>query len=331
MVPARGVGGHTAMDMQPSRLLATLPFVLGLVLTLAGPSGVVLAHDGLPPEPHDLWSAWSRDPLVWLTLVGLGGLYLRGTRSRWARAGKGHGLRRWQAAMYVAGVLTLAVALLSPVDALGSALLAAHMAQHLLLVAVAAPLLVLGQPATTLLWALPEPGRRLVGRWWLRATAIRRTWALLSLPLVAWIAHAAAFWVWHAPPLYQAALNSAVVHGAEHLSFLGTALLFWWTVLIPGPGGPLPSEARRSAYGLGALSIFALTFQSGFLGALMTFAPTPWYPAYAGRTTSWGLTPLEDQQLAGLLMWIPSGMIYAAIALGLLARWIRAPIPQRID
>ncbi len=311
--------------MHPRRLPAISPVALGLALGLglAGPVGLALAHDGLPPEPHDLWTAWSRDPLVWLPLVMAGGLYLRGTRALWARAGVGHGLRRWQVMAYVCGLLTLVAALVSPLDALGSALLSAHMAQHLLLIAVAAPLLVLSQSPTALLWAVPERRRRRVGRWWRRAPALRSAWAALTLPLVAWLLHTAALWAWHAPPLYQAALDVPLLHGAEHLSFLGTGLLFWWTVLVPGAAGALPAERRRMAYGLGALSIFALTLQSGLLGALMTFAPTPWYPAYAGRTAPWGLAPLEDQQLAGLLMWGPGGMIYAAIALGLLAIWIR--------
>lgn len=296
---------------------------LATVLLLAGPGGLVLAHDGLPPEPHDLWTAWSRDPLVWLALALVGGLYLRGTRAIWARAGTGRGVYRWQVAAYLGGLLTLAVALVSPLDALGSALLSAHMLQHLLLIAIAAPLLALGQPNLALLWAVPARHRRRIGRWWRRAPVVRSASAMLSLPLVAWLLHTGALWTWHAPPLYQAALDVPILHGAEHLGFLGTGLLFWWTVLAPGPAGPLPAERRRTAYGLGALAIFALTLQSGLLGALMTFAPVPWYPAYAERTMPWGLAPIEDQQLAGLLMWVPGGMIYAAVALGLLAIWIR--------
>jgi len=307
--------------MLPRRLLATAPVALLLALgfVLAGPGGLALAHDGLPPEPHDLWTAWSRDPLVWLALLMVTGLYLRGTRALWSRAGTGHGLRRRQVVACAGGILTLAVALLSPLDALGSALLSAHMAQHLLLIAVAAPLLVLGQPTLALLWALPERRRRRLGRWWRQMTVLRSVWAALTLPLVAWLLHTAALWAWHAPPLYQAALDRPALHGVEHLSFLGTAVLFWWTVLAVSS----PNESRRTGYGLGALSIFALTLQSGLLGALMTFAPSPWYPAYTGRTVPWGLAPLEDQQLAGILMWVPGGMIYAAVALGLLAAWVR--------
>lgn len=282
------------------------------------PAGAALAHDGLPPEPHDLRAAWSFDPLVVATLVVSAGLYARGTRALWARAGAGRGVKCWRAAAYAGGLVALIVALVSPLDALGSALLSAHMAQHLLLVVVAAPLLVLGAPLLPLLWALPAARRGALGRCWLRATPVRVVWGVLRRPLVAWLLHAAALWGWHAPPLYQAALRSESVHVAEHLSFLGTALLFWWTALAP------PS-ARHAGVGLGVLSIFAMSLHGGLLGALMTFAPTPWYPIYLDRTAPWGLTPLADQQLAGLLMWIPTGTVYLAAALGLLAICLRVP------
>jgi putative membrane protein len=128
-------------------------------------------------------------------------------------------------------------------------------------------------------------------------------------------------WAWHAPPLYQLAIESPAVHLAEHASFLGTGLLFWWSVLPT-------SRSSRTRAGIGFLSTFALTLQMGVLGALMTFAPTPWYPIYEDRTLPWGLTALEDQQLAGILMWVLGGMIYALVALGLLALAIRAPRPM---
>ena len=172
------------------------------------------------------------------------------------------------------------MALLSPLDALGSALLSAHMAQHLLLIVVAAPLLVLGQPALALLWALPSVVAGGLGGGG-AAAVLRGVWAALTLPLVAWLLHTAALWAWHAPPLNEAALDLPALHGVEHLSFLRTGLLFWWTVLAPGSAGAASSNPRRMVDGLGALSIFALTLQSGLLGALMTFAPSPWYPAYA--------------------------------------------------
>lgn len=284
---------------------------LGVVATLLSPS-VALAHPGLPPAPHDLATAWSWDPGVVLGLVLGAWVYGRGVRVLWRRAGVGRGVACWRAGAFAGGLLALFVALVSPLDALGTALLAAHMVQHMLLVLVAAPLLVLGLPQLGLLWALGEPGRRRVGRWW-RRSALRRLWRRLSQPALAWGLHAGAIWLWHLPDAYQAALANDAVHGVEHASFLGTALLFWWVALGRGSGG-------RLAPALGVLYLFAFTLQGGLLGALLTFAREPWYPAYAASTAAWDLTPLEDQQLAGLIMWIPSGLVYLAAALVPLAR-----------
>jgi cytochrome c oxidase assembly factor CtaG len=126
----------------------------------------------------------------------------------------------------------LLIALVSPLHRLGGVLFSAHMAQHELLMAAAAPLLVLGRPLIPVLWVLPMAWRRNVGAW--AATApVRVTWQFLTLPLVAWILHAVAIWSWHAPALYQATLDSETVHSLQHGSFLGTALLFWWALLHP--------------------------------------------------------------------------------------------------
>ena len=282
---------------------------------LAIPGRIALAHEGAPPEPHDLWHAWSWEPTVPLALAALA--YGRGVSGLWRRAGPGRGIRRWQAGAYAAGLIVLVVALVSPLDALGSALFSAHMVQHLLLVVVVAPLLVLGRPIVPLLWALPAPGPRRLGGRWQRATAARTGWALLTWPPVAWALHAAALWVWHVPGLYQAALVDGRIHVAEHASFLGTALLFWWAVVHPGRQGAV-------AYGASAVAVFAMAMQGGLLGALITFAPTPWYPAYAASAAAWGLTPLDDQQLAGMIMWAPAGLVYLAATLALLAAWLRA-------
>ena len=287
------------------------------ILALGAAPRAVLAHPGAPPEPHDLWSAWSSDPSVLLGLVLIAWLYARGLGALWRRAGVGRGVRRWQAAAFAAGWAALFVALVSPLDALGAALFSAHMSQHLVLVTIAAPLLVLGLPIVPMLWALPEPSRRALGAWWRWAWVARGAACALTQPLVAWTLHTVALWVWHLPSLYQAALRSELVHLAEHASFLGTALLFWWTVVHPGPRG-------ASGYGLGVLAVFAMAMQSGILGALMTFSPTPWYPAYAATVAAWGLTPLEDQQLGGIIMWVPGGFLYLAAALALFVAWIGA-------
>ncbi|MEW5926289.1 MAG: cytochrome c oxidase assembly protein [Gemmatimonadota bacterium] len=273
------------------------------------------AHAGRPPAPHDLAGAWwPPEPGIVVPLLLSAWLYARGTERLWRSAGTGRGIRRGEAACFAAGWLTLAVALASPLHPLGDALFSAHMVQHELLMALAAPLLVLGRPVIPLLWALPVGWRRSVGGW-AKGAAVRGGWRALTAPFAAWLLHAAALWLWHLPAAYQATLRSDAAHTLQHASFLGTGLLFWWTVVHGREG--------RMGYGASVLYLFATAMHSGGLGALLTFARSPWYPAYSGATEAWGLTPLEDQQLAGLVMWIPAGLAYLVAALLLLAAWMR--------
>ncbi|MGH2355348.1 MAG: cytochrome c oxidase assembly protein [Chloroflexota bacterium] len=273
------------------------------------------AHDGAPPAPHDIWHAWSREPATLLGLALATWVYARGVRALWRRAGQGQGIHSWQAFAFAGGEAALFLALISPLDALGEALFSAHMVQHLLLMVVAAPLLVLGRPLVPLLWTLPARWRRAVGRWWHGAVGVRAAWRAASHPLLVWGLHVGAVWVWHTPGLYQAALRSEVVHIAEHACFLATAVLFWWVLVHARARG-------RLGYGAGVLYVFAMAVQSGVLGALITFAPTAWYPIHQPSVAAWGLTPLEDQQLAGLAMWVPAGLAYTAAALSLFVAWL---------
>ena len=133
--------------------------------------------------------------------------------------------------------------------------------------------------------------------------------------------HGAAIWIWHAPALYQATLTSDFVHALQHLSFFGTALLFWWTIIhAHAPGG----RARAVSFGTAVLLLFGTALHSGALGALLTFSRALWYPAYGSTARAWGLNPVEDQQLAGLVMWIPATFAYLIAALFLFAGWLRA-------
>jgi putative membrane protein len=272
------------------------------------------AHAGRPPEPHDLWTAWSADPAVVAALALSAWLYARGVRRLWRRAGTGRGTGQWQAWSFAAGWIVLAVALLSPLHRLGSALFSAHMAQHELLVSVAAPLLVLGHPVVPSLWAVPSGWRRTVGGW-ARARPVRAIWRWLTLPLVAFALHSLALWLWHLPAAYQATLRSDAAHAAQHASFLGTALLFWWVVLH--------ARGRRVAHGPAVFYLFATVLHTGVLGAVLALAPTVLYPDYVPWTRAWGLTPLEDQQLGGLIMWMPGGLSYVAAGLALVADWLK--------
>lgn len=292
---------RTAFLMKRTRMIAC--FVPCLV-----PSGVfahaVQAEHG--PALH-----WNWDPLTLALLALSGGLYLAGLARLWRQAGQGAGIRPWQAASFWTGWLVLWAALVSPLDPLGEMLFSAHMVQHELLMIVAAPLLVLARPLAAFVWALPPSWRGAAGgafKWkpW------KAAWRAITHPLAAWTIHALVLWVWHAPPFFQASLQGTAVHVFQHLSFLAAALLFWWSLF-------------NERHGRGAAVIYLLTtaMHTGVLGALLTFSTQLWYPLYAVTAPQRGFAPLEDQQLGGLIMWIPGGLSYLFAGLWLVARLLQ--------
>jgi putative membrane protein len=188
------------------------------------------------------------------------------------------------------------------------------MTQHEILMLMAAPLIVLGRPLIPFIWALPAGWRRKAGALG-KVNWFQKGWHALTNPLAAWAIHAVALWVWHAPALFQATIDNEFIHTLQHLSFIISALLFWWAIIHGGKG--------LMSYGAGVLYMFTTSVHSGLLGALITFASAVWYPAYSETTESWGLTPLEDQQLGGLIMWVPAGVVYILAGLALFAGWMR--------
>lgn len=274
----------------------------------------MMMHGGQPHNWHDLARAWSFEPLVLMGLATTAVLFAVGFGRLRREVGK-QGLKRiWEPICFAGGWLALFVALVSPLHAWGSVLFSAHMSQHEVLMLVAAPLLVLGRPLVVFLWAFPVNWSRRIGNV-AKLPPVSRAWQLLTIPLVAWLVHAVALWIWHVPVLFEAVLHNEWVHTLQHLSFLVSALLFWWA-LIHGPRGAM-------GYGAAVLYLFTTSIHSGALGALLTVAGSVWYPSYIGLTTSWGLTPLEDQQLGGLIMWIPAGLVYVIAGLALFAGWLR--------
>ncbi len=289
-----------------------------LVLALLAGASPALAHGGHPVAPAEFWAEWRPDPLLSLLIFGVAVAYLLGIARLWRRAGFGRGVRPIEALAFGAGMAMLAAAIVSPLDALTGTFLTAHMVQHVLLIAVAPPLLLLGRPDAALAFALPGPARRNVAGSRLGALAamLRR----LARPLPAALLHGLALWVWHAPGPFQAALQSRFLHDFEHASFLVTALLFWQSVIV---------AARSPVTRIAAmLATLATLIHSGLLGALITLTGRLLYPAYAG-TELWGLSPIEDQQLAGLVMWVPAGAIYLLAGLLLAARLIGSEEPFR--
>jgi putative membrane protein len=267
----------------------------------------VSAHEGQPPAPHDLWNAWNWDPVILAGLMLGAWIYLTGRRT---------GLD-WRELSFMAGLAALFLALISPLDALSTALFSAHMVQHMLLIVIAPPLLILGISPGSLVPVSAIRGISVM-------SSLKPLWRFLMQPPVAWTLNVLTLWVWHTPGLYQSALENEALHMLEHLGFLITSLLFWWTITRPrmrmGRGDP------------GILALFTMALQCGLLGALITFAPTPWYGVYESTTEPWELSPLEDQQLAGAIMWISVGTIYTLAALILFVMhlsWIERTSNQR--
>lgn len=286
---------------------------LHLAMVLPGARG---SPQAAPIGPDELWRAWNPDPWLLAALYLLSLSYLLGVRRLWRRAGAGRGIRTWHACAYLAGVGALVLALVSPVDAVSEALFSVHMAQHMLLMVVAPPLIVLGRPGLGHLWSLGEGGRRRVAAWWRANELARRSWAVLAHPVTILALHVGALWVWHVPRLYHAALADPWLHHLQHATFFFSAMLFWWALLEAGRRG------RRPGHGAAILYVFATALQSGALGALLLFAPAPWYPGHAEGAARWGMDLLVDQQVAGALMWIPAGLAYTAAGLALFLVWI---------
>ncbi len=246
-----------------------------------------------------------------------GAMYVAGIVALWRRAGVGRGVGPWRAASFGLGWIGLVVALDSPLDSLGEYLFSAHMVQHEILMLVAAPLLVVGRPIAAWVWALPMAARRGAGRL-LHSPGWRVPWLWITAPVSAWILHALALWVWHVPALFEAALTNQAIHTVQHLTFFLSALLFWWSVL---------GAVTRNDKGIALVSLFTTMVHTGALGALLTLSSTSWYPSYAATSPQFDLTAIEDQQLGGLVMWVPAGFVYLICGLALAASWLnRNPV-----
>jgi len=298
---------------RPNRARARAAVLAGSA-ALASPTGA-LAHALDAHAAPAISLPWSFEPWVVVCLALSAGLYALGVARLWRHAGRGRGLGAAQLAAFSAGWLVIVAALVSPLDALGESLFSAHMIQHELLMMAAAPLLVLGRPIAAWAWALPFAWRRAAGRFF-HAAAWRVPWSIVTSALVAWLLHALALWLWHVPALFDAALADDTVHAFQHAAFLGTALLFWWSVL---------GASTRQQKGVALLSLFTTMVHTGALGALLTLSSTPWYQSYVATAPRFGLDALQDQQLGGLVMWIPAGLVYIGCGVWLAARWMAAP------
>jgi putative membrane protein len=271
---------------------------------------VCQAHGG----EHE--ASWSLDPWT-VSLIGVSVLaYVAGT-ARLLRAGRIGVLGMRRIAAFLGGCGMLIIALVSPLDHLAESAFSAHMCQHILLMLAAPPLLVVSHPLVAWLWCFPRGLRRSISRWWAGGSAARRVIGGSLNPIVVWIGASIALWFWHAPGPYQWALGNETVHAVEHATFLFSALAFWYLLFEPRGRGRL---------GYGGAMLYGLSFgiQNGLLGAILTFASHPLYLAYQGPHAAglFGLTALEDQQLAGLFMWVPTGIVHLGLLIILFLGWM---------
>jgi putative membrane protein len=248
-------------------------------------------------------SPW--DLLAVAVLLVAAGLYAVGDWRMDRRAPR----RRIQRYAFWAGWLVMLIAILPPLDRLAVQRFSAHMLQHELLMLVGVPLLIAGRPLATCLWGIPDGVRPAAARA-LQSRVAGGSWRFMTAPVVAWALHGMVVWIWHVPRLYELAVRDEAVHAVQHAMFVGTSALFWWG-LVYGRYG-------RAGYGASVFYVFTTAVHTGILGAVFTLTMAPLYPVYVERAPD----PLADQQLAGLMMWVPAGIILTLAGLGLFAAWL---------
>ncbi len=316
-------GGRTIVPMRHLIALGS-GFSVAAAATIAGSVGVVQAHGSAAPAPDllGLLTTWSLEPLPWLGSLAAAGAYLFAFR----RVNGAHPRTptpRWRAIAWLAGLAVILVALTSAIDPYAEELLTVHMVQHLLLTMIAPPLLALGAPVTLLLRAASPSVRRRTILPVLHSLPIR----LLASAWVAWPLFSLVMWATHFSPLYDAALENQAVHDLEHVLYLASGALFWWPVVA---ADPIPGRLRhgaRMAYLLLQMPVGAA------VGLVIWSAPIILYPHYATSTRTWGPSPLDDQQIGGLLMWAGGDLVLLAAVAFVVAAWIRSDVRRsvRID
>lgn len=251
-----------------------------------------------------LWLDWNFNPVTLLGIALFTGAYFYALGPLRRRYGWAETVDRGQVAAFVAGTVIFALALISPLDALGDTyLFSAHMVQHMLICVVAPPLWLIGTPSWMLAPLFRDP-------------RVARAARLLTHPAVAFALFNGTLWLWHAPALYDATLGNEYIHIFEHLTFVVTAVIFWWAVLSPVPAVP------RLGYGTSILYLFVACQPMVALGALLTFAANPLYHPYVVAPRLGGISALGDQQAGGLIMWLPTNIPYLAVLSVKFFRWI---------
>ena len=266
------------------------------------------------PLTKALFSAWEWRLDVLLVFALFVSLYLRGwlrLRARHARALAS----RLRLAAHLCGVGVLAVSLLSPLDQLGGQLFFMHMAQHLLTMMVAAPLLWLAEPFPIMLWGAPDPLRHWVGAALAPAAPLRMIAQKVTQPAISWLLFITIYLGWHEPVLYNLALRRDWIHDLQHITFFAVAMLYWWHVVGAGP----QLHSGFPVWGKLAFLIGTIPLNMA-AGVMISFSSTILFTYYESVPRVWGFSTQQDQMIGGILMWIPGSMMFLLAALIVLAR-----------
>ena len=293
----------------------------------------------MDPVLSALLLSWDWRAEVIVVLVAAGSLYTRGwwrlrrrQRGRALPGGRRPGATQplaagWRLAAYLGGLAVLGIALMSPIDVLGGQLFFMHMIQHVLMIMIAPPLLLIANPLPFFLWALPTRARYAAGRLLSRESAFRRGLRSATAPGLVWMAFVAVYLGWHDPNLYNAALESELIHDVEHITFFGAAMLFWWPAVGAGP------RLRSTSRGVRLVFLLLSVPVNMAAGVTIAFASQPIYTYYTTVPRVWGITVMQDQMISGVIMWIPGSMMYLMAALLLIARVVqneadKEPLPE---
>ena len=256
----------------------------------------------MTPDAQAILESWSAPVGVNVSLFLAALVYTKG----WLHLHKTFPnlISAWRFAAFFAGIISLSIAVGSPLDAFDDVSLSVHMVQHLLLMAIAPPLILLGAPALPLLQGIPQAMARGIVGPFLRWSLVKRLARFISNPAICWLAAALALIGWHIPVVFELALRSHSWHELEHATFFGTGLLFWWPVVQPWP-----STARWARWSI-PLYLFCATLPCDALSGFLTFCDRVVYTSYLSAPQILTASPLQDQEFAAALMWVSVTIIF---------------------
>jgi putative membrane protein len=307
---------------------ALVPGVLAGLLGLAA-AGPVQAHGPVPAEPPTLLGlafGWTIEPAVALPLLVAAFGWLWVVR-RIDRLHPANPVPRRRSVAFLSGLAVIALALMSGIDTYDTTLFSVHMVQHLMLTLFAATLIALAAPITALLRGATPNVRRTVILPILHSRVLR----IVSFPVVAWIVFAGVMWGTHFSPIFDLSLEDPLVHDLEHALYLGAGLLFWW------PAVGLDPSPWRMPHPVRALYVLTQMPQNTFLAVTILNSSVPLYAHYATLVRPWGPSALEDQRIAGGLMWLVGDILFIAAMAAVVAGWMlhekrqEAAVDRRVD